>query len=325
MHDMTVPLNRISFEDLAMAQESFGEALVKGLSDRSKSIPCRFLYDAAGSALFDRICELPEYYPTRTELGILEAHAPQMARIMGPAAQLIELGSGSSQKVRLLLDAMERPAAYVPIDVSGEHLYAAAEALADEYPRVSVHAICADYAQPFPLPRQFGGGRRAAFFPGSTIGNLTTDEARSLMALWVERLGPDSGMLIGVDLKKDKAVLDAAYNDSQGVTAAFTKNILARANRELGGDFDLDAFAHDAAYSPEEGRMEIYLRSLAEQTAHAAGETFHFVEGERIHVEYSYKYDIKGFQALARSAGFAPTTVWTDPKALFSVHYLRTD
>ena len=325
MHDMIEPRNQISFQDLAMAQESFGEALVKGLSATPKSIPCRFLYDAAGSALFDRICELPEYYPTLTELGILETHAPQMARIIGPNAELIELGSGSSQKVRLLLDAMERPAAYVPIDISGEHLRAAAEALADAYPRVSVSAICADYAQPFPLPTKMGAGRRVAFFPGSTIGNLTTEEARALLTVWAERLGPDSGMLIGVDLRKDKAILDAAYNDSQGVTAAFTGNILARANRELEADFDLDGFVHDAAYAPEAGRMEIYLRSLADQTAHAAGKIFHFAEGERVHVEYSYKYDIDGFQVLARSAGFTPMTVWTDPKGLFSVHYLRTD
>ena len=314
----------LAFQDHSPDEESFLDAVLEGLARAEKAIPCRFLYDARGSELFDRICELPEYYPTRTETAILTASASDIARRVGPRAQLVELGSGSSIKVRILLEAFETPSAYVAVDVSREHLRRAASALADDFPEVQVAAICADYAAAFPLPELPSVGRALAFFPGSTIGNLEPDEALAFLKLWARRLGPDAAMLVGVDLKKEDHVLHAAYDDSQGVTAAFTLNILARANAELGADFDLDGFAHQARYNAVDGRVEIHLRSLRPQTATVAGRTFRFARGERIHVEHSYKYAIDQFQALATLAGFAPEAVYTDPAGLFSVHYLAT-
>ena len=314
----------VAFHDHAAAEESFLDAVLEGLSRPDKAVPCRFLYDERGSALFDQICELPEYYPTRTETGILKACAPEIARRIGPHAQLIELGSGSSIKVRILLDAFERPAAYVAVDVSREHLLRAAERLAADFPSLEVAAICADYAAPFPLPEMNGGGRRLAFFPGSTIGNLEPEAALAFLKIWARRLGPDAAMLVGVDLRKDPGILHAAYDDSMGVTAAFSLNLLARANRELRADFDLGGFRHEARYDQGKGRIEIHLRSLKEQVVRLGGRSIAFGKGERMHVEHSYKYGIEQFQELARSAGFIPDAVFTDPAALFSVHYLTT-
>ena len=314
----------VAFHDHALQEESFRDALLAGLSGAERSIPCRFLYDERGSALFDAICELPEYYPTRTETAILRAHAGEIARRIGARAQLIELGSGSSVKIRILLDALESPAAYVAVDISREHLRRAAERLAAEYPGIEVAAICADYSAPFPLPDLPAAGRRIAFFPGSTIGNLEPDEALSFLAAWARRLGPGAAMMVGVDLKKDEEVLNAAYDDAQGVTAEFSLNLLARANSELGADFDTRRFAHDARYNPDKGRVEIHLRSLADQTVAIAGHAFDFAAGEKIHTEHSYKYAVGEFQALARRAGFEPAAVFTDPGQLFSVHYLTT-
>ena len=314
----------IAFHDHAREEESFLDATLEGLSRPDKAIPCRFLYDERGSALFDQICELDEYYPTRTETGILTACAPEIARRVGPAAQLIELGSGSSVKVRILLEAFDRPAAYVAVDVSREHLRRAAAQLAADFPSLDVVAVCADYSLAFPLPELGGGGRRLAFFPGSTIGNLEPEAALAFLKLWARRLGPDAAMLIGVDLRKDPGVLHAAYDDSQGVTAAFSLNLLARANRELGADFDLSGFRHEARYDQGKGRIEIHLRSLKDQIVQLGGEPCVFARGERLHVEHSYKYDIQGFQQLARDAGFEAQAVFTDPAGLFSVHYLTT-
>jgi len=314
----------IAFIDLAPGPQGFRAAALEGLSQPAKSIPCRFLYDAAGSALFDRICELEEYYPTRAETEILTDRAAEIARRVGPDAELIELGSGSSIKVRILLDALQRPSAYVAVDISAEHLRAAAEALAADYPQVKVAAVCADYARPFRLPRLHGAGRRVGFFPGSTIGNLTPEEAEEFLAAWADRLGPGAAMIVGVDLKKDAAILNLAYDDPKGVTAAFSLNLLARANRELGADFDLDAFAHDARYDPDKGRVEIHIQSLVLQSVRVAGRTFPFEAGERIHTEYSYKYALDEFADLARRSGFQPETAWTDSRGLFSVHLLTT-
>lgn len=314
----------VAFYDHSPEEESFLDAALAGLSQPQKAIPCRFLYDAKGSALFDAICDLPEYYPTRTETSILVERASEIARLAGPRAQLIELGSGSSVKVRILLDAMAAPSAYIAVDISREHLKRAAEALAAEIPDVQVAAICADYSAPFPLPDMPAAGRRIAFFPGSTIGNLEPDEALTFLRAWARRLGPDAAMLVGVDLRKDPDVLHAAYDDAQGVTAAFTLNILARANVELGADFDVRRFAHDAHYNVDKGRIEIHLASLARQEVRIGGTAFDFEPGERIHMEHSYKYTIDGFQDFARRAGFEPSAVWTDPDRLFSVHYLTT-
>lgn len=311
------------FHDFAPTEASFLEALLEGLSRRRKAIPCRFLYDERGSQLFDLICEQPEYYPTRTELRIIERHAADIAVLAGPRAELIELGSGSSRKVGLLLDAMDRPAAYVPIDISREHLRAAARRTAAERPGLPVHAVCADYAQPFELPVVAGAARRLAFFPGSTIGNFGRAEAKAFLAAWVRRLGPGAAMVIGVDLKKSTDVLDRAYDDAAGVTAAFSRNLLARANRELGADFELEGFRHEARWSPERGCVEIHLVSLAEQTARVAGHLFAFAKGERLHVEDSHKYEVEEFADLARAAGFDWTCAWTDPQGLFSVQVLE--
>ena len=314
----------VAFHDYAAEEESFLDAVLEGLSRQDKAIPCRFLYDERGSALFDQICQLDEYYPTRTETRILEDCAPEIARRIGPAAQLIELGSGSSIKVRILLDAFQAPAAYIAVDVSREHLLRAAERLAQDFPALEVAAICADYAAPFPLPDLAGGGRRLAFFPGSTIGNLEPEAALGFLRIWARRLGPDAAMLVGVDLRKDPGVLHAAYDDSQGVTAAFTQNLLARANRELGSDFDLSGFRHEARYDQGKGRIEIHLRSLKDQAVSLGGRSFAFTQGERVHVEHSYKYGVEQFQDLARQAGFRHEAAFTDPAGLFSVHYLTT-
>ncbi len=313
-----------AFVDHASDEESFQEAVIAGLSQPRKAIPCRFLYDARGSALFDQICEVPEYYPTRTEMQILIGHASDVADRVGPGAQLIELGSGSSIKVRILLEAMANPSAYIAVDISREHLQGAAEALAADFPALKVAAICADYSAPFPLPDLPASGRRIAFFPGSTIGNLEPEEAQIFLRTWARRLGRDAAMLVGVDLRKDPAILNAAYDDAAGVTAAFSSNLLVRANAELGADFDLDGFVHQARYDSERGRVEIHLRSLRRQTVHVAGRTFQFADGEGIHVEHSYKYSLEGFKDLARRSGFEPAAVFTDPAGLFSVHYLAT-
>ncbi|CAN5208720.1 L-histidine N(alpha)-methyltransferase [soil metagenome] len=324
---ITSPSTRgaICFHDFEPTQESFRDAVIDGLSRARRAIPCRFLYDARGSALFDEICELPEYYPTRTELWILRQYAAEIAGRIGAGAQLIELGSGASVKVRVLLSALETPAAYVPIDISGGHLRAAAELIAESYPDLAVHAVCADYSKAFDLPALPGAGRRVGFYPGSTIGNFTLAEARVFLAAWARRLGPGAGMLIGVDLKKDAAILNAAYDDAAGVTAQFSKNLLARANRELEADFQVDQFAHQAVYNASLGCVEIHLRSLVNQAVTVAGQRFDFAVGDLIHIEDSYKYDLTDFAALARSAGFEPQAVWTDPKGLFSVHYLARE
>jgi dimethylhistidine N-methyltransferase len=318
------PLSDTGFHDLAPAADGFAQALIKGFSAPSKSIPCRFLYDARGSALFDEICRLEEYYPTRTEISILRARGRDIAEQIGPNAELIELGGASSLKAEILLDALERPGAYIPIDISREHLQAAARRLRLERPDLSIHAVCADYAQAFDLPATPAAGRRLGFFPGSTIGNLQPDEARGFLADWAQRLGPDAAMVIGVDLRKSPWIIQRAYDDAAGVTARFSKNVLARANRELSCDFDLSQFEHQARYDADLGRIEIHLESLTEQSVQVSDRRFSLKAGELIHIEDSYKYSVAGFRDLARAGGFIPTAVWTDPAQLFSVHYLQT-
>jgi dimethylhistidine N-methyltransferase len=315
----------VKFHDLAVSEESFETAVLTGFARSRKALPCKFLYDARGSQLFDEICRLPEYYPTRTEIGILADRAPEVAQLMGPGVQLVELGSGSSRKIRLLLDLLQDVSCYVPVDISSEHLRLAAEAVADDHPGIPVAAICADYTADFELPAALQGGfaKRVAFFPGSTIGNLMPEEALMLLRSCWRLVGRGGDMLVGVDLVKDDAVLNAAYNDASGVTAQFNLNLLERINRELGGDFDLGRFAHVAFFNRAESRMEIYIESLVTQLVRIAGHGFRLNAGERIHTEYSYKYTIDGFRALARSAGWTPVETWTDPAALFSVHYLR--
>jgi L-histidine Nalpha-methyltransferase len=315
-----------TFHDLAPSEESFRDAVFAGLGHAPKTLPCKFFYDARGSALFEEICHLPEYYLTRTEIAILEEYVGAIAALIGPHCRLIEFGSGASIKVRILLHALEAPAAYVPVDISRGPLRQAAQRLAAEFPGLPVIAVCADYTRPFPLPQLPGpAGTQAGFFPGSTIGNFEPDAVVRFLRQCAELLGPGGEMLIGVDLKKDPAILNYAYNDAAGVNAKFNLNLLARINRELGADIKVDRFAHVAFYNPDAGRMELYLESRTAQSATVAGRRFDFAAGERIHTENSYKYGIDEFRALATRAGFRPVETLTDRDALFSVHYLRQD
>ncbi len=307
------------------AEDPFLLAVVSGLSRPRKSIPSKFFYDAEGSRLFERICELEEYYPTRTELAILDEHVESLASLLPARAVLVEFGSGASIKVRLLLDALHQPGGYVPIDISREHLLDAAEQLAADYPQLTVCPVHADFAAPMRLPDALPAGPRIGFFPGSTIGNFHPAEAVAVLEGFAAALDGPGQLLIGVDLKKDPRILDAAYNDAAGITAAFNLNLLARINRELGGDFDLEAFRHHAAYNAAAGRIEMYLVSQKEQQVRIAGRRFHFHSGERIHTENSYKYTLDEFRLIAVAAGYAPRAVFTDPRELFSVHLLALD
>jgi dimethylhistidine N-methyltransferase len=312
----------ITAADEADRQE-FRHAVLAGLSRTPRAIPAKFLYDSRGSELFDAICELPEYYLTRTETRILSKRAGEIAELAGPGCALIEFGAGSSVKSRLLLEAMQGLALYAPIDISRQHLDQSAARLRADYPRLAIEPVCADYMAPAGLPRIGAAARRRiAFFPGSTIGNLEPDEATIFLRGVRAMVGEDGALVLGADLKKDAQVLHDAYNDSAGVTAEFTLNLLRRMNRELQATFDLEGFAHDAFYNQHEGRIEIYFRSLRRQSAVVAGRPFSFAEGERVHTEYSYKYDWPQIEALAASGGFEVARRWTDERQLFAVAYL---
>ena len=301
----------------------FAHDLMRALASRPRSISPKYFYDEEGSRLFDRICDLPEYYPTRTELDILGRHARDIARQMGPRAEIVEFGAGSLHKVRLLLDAMERPARYLPLDISGEHLSRAAALLQHDYPGLEVRPVVADYTQRLLLPARLPqAGQRVGFFPGSTIGNFMPEEALHFLSSAAQVLR-GGALLIGADLIKDPAVLHAAYNDAQGVTAAFNLNLLARANRELGTRFVLDQFAHSAFYNAPHQRIEMHLVSRRRQKIALGGECYEFEEGESLHTENSHKFTIDSLRALASRAGFRPGPVWTDPDHLFSVHWLH--
>lgn len=310
--------------DQAPERERFRRDVLAGLRSAPKTLPCKYLYDEEGSRLFDRICELESYYPTRTELAIVRAHGPAMAKALGPDALLVEYGSGSSAKTRVLLEHLERPAAYVPVDISREHLLRSAEAVSAAYPELEVLPVCADFTERFPVPApRRTPARTAVYFPGSTIGNFEPANAGALLAKVAAECGPGGALLLGVDLAKDRATLERAYDDPEGVTAAFNRNLLVRMNRELGAGFDLRRFAHRAVYAPEAGRVEMHLESLAEQTVEVAGERIAFAEGERVCTEHSHKYTLEGFAALAAEAGFEVARVWTDPERLFSVQHLE--
>ncbi len=297
--------------------------ILAGLTAEQKWISPKYLYDQRGSELFDEICNLPEYYPTRTELELMDAHLDEAAELVGPGAAVIEFGAGSNVKIRKLLDHLVEPAAYVPVEISADYMLEQAEELAHDYPNVHVQPVFADFTRPFELPEHPVEPRRnLVFFPGSTIGNFTRGEARGLLEVMRIEAREDGALLIGVDLRKDPAVLHAAYNDSAGVTAAFNLNVLERLNRELGADFDLGAFEHRAVYDESEGRIEMRLVSGKRQSVAIAGRTVHFEPGEHIITEYSHKYSVEEFQALARTAGLRPERAWTDAQALFSLHYL---
>jgi dimethylhistidine N-methyltransferase len=312
------------YHDLKPAAASFLEDVTAGFSARQKALPPKYFYDARGSALFEAICNLPEYYPTRTELAMLERRAREIAAIVGPSAAVVEYGSGSGRKTAVLLRALA-PAAYVAIDISGEQLRASVASLATAFPDVRMIALCADYTQPLPAARleSIEAPRRMIYFPGSTIGNFTVPEALAFLRNARSVAGPRGAMLVGVDLKKDASTLHAAYNDAAGVTASFNLNVLERINRELAGDIDVAAFTHRAHYDETLGRIEMHLVSSREQTVTVGAHAFHFRRGESIHTESSYKYSVAQFQSLAREAGFTAAHSWVDDDHLFSMHYLE--
>ena len=310
------------FDDYGHHSDEFEVAVLDGLAQPEKRISSKYFYDERGSRLFEEICELDEYYVTRTELKLLRRHAADIAAEAGANAAMIEFGSGASLKERILLDALDAPAAYIPVDISKDHLMDAAQALAVDYPELRVYGVCADYTRPFELPRIAAEGNHFGFFPGSTIGNFRRRDVADFLAKAGATLGRGAGFVVGVDLKKDPAILHAAYNDTKGVTAAFNMNLLARINRELGGDIDLDSFSHVARYDEPGGYVEMRLRSERGQTVTILGQSFEFAEGETIHTEYSCKYDVDEFQALAASAGMEPKHCWVDEDRLFSIHYL---
>jgi L-histidine Nalpha-methyltransferase len=305
------------------SDDEFAGALLAGLSTFPKRLAAKYFYDEAGSALFEKITGLPEYYPTRTELSILAENGREIAQYVGGNVELVEFGAGSLRKVRILLDSLEKLRAYVPIDISGPFLLDMIAPLKDAYPNVRMRAVVGDFTRAIALgPLTAGAVHRVGFFPGSTIGNFKRSEAVAFLRQARQTLngGP---LLIGVDLVKDPAVLHAAYNDAAGVTAAFNKNLLVRANREAGAEFDLDAFDHHACYHPPAQRVEMYLISKRDQQVRVAGEVVSFKQGEAIHTEDSHKYTLDGFRALAAEAGYQPLRVWTDADSLFSVQWLE--
>ena len=312
----------IQFFDFHPPLADLKQEVLTGLTEHPKAISPKFFYDEYGSQLFDKITELPEYYPARTEMEILKTYRQEMTAYLGAECLLLELGSGSSQKVRLLLEAL-RPAIYLPIDISKDFLLHSAQALAQEYPDLEVHAACVDYSAEFQLPHYPEEMPRAAFFPGSSIGNFEPQQAQVLLQRIAQALGTEAHLLIGVDLKKDPERLNAAYNDAQGVTAAFNLNLLTRINRELSADFAVEQFSHQAFYNADHGRVEMHLVSEASQQVHVDGQGFTFQEQETIHTENSYKYSIEQFHTLAAHSGFEAQAVWTDAEQLFSVHCLR--
>lgn len=327
MNEMRAPAtHHVALHDYRSHLTLMRDEVVSGLRGSPKIMPCKYLYDARGSQLFDAICELPEYYPTRTELAIIEAHAADFAALLGPRVLLVELGSGSSLKTRLLLNQLSRPSAYVPVDISRTHLVTTADRLTHLYPELEILPVCADFNQTFQLPApQLQASRTAVYFPGSTIGNFEPDDAILLLKKLRRLVGPDSAMLIGVDLRKDPTVLEHAYNDKDGVTAAFNLNLLCRFNRELHGNFDLARFRHYAEFNSAQDRIEMHLVSLYNQSVHIAGETFTFRESEHMITEYSYKYTLPGFAALAAKASLKVEQTWTDDRRWFSVQYLTCE
>jgi L-histidine N-alpha-methyltransferase len=300
--------------------------LLDGLRQPEMMISPKYFYDERGSQLFDEITRLPEYYPTETELGIMQDNIGEIASLVGKQASLIEFGSGSSLKTRILLEHLDELAAYVPVDISEDHLLQSAQQIREEFPHLDVLPVVADFTQPFRLPSpKVMPVRNVVYFPGSTIGNFTNAAAQELLAVMHGEAGAGGALLIGVDLQKDPAIIEAAYNDSAGVTAEFNRNMLRHLNREFGADFDLDAFSHSAEYNEEEGRVEIRLVSEQDQEFTLGDESFSIGKDEAILTEYSHKYTLEGFAALAETAGFRVKRVWMDADRLFSVQYLVRD
>jgi dimethylhistidine N-methyltransferase len=299
---------------------TFATDVLDGLRATPKRIPAKYFYDEAGSALFEKITDVPEYYPTRCEMQALRDHAAEIAKLIPEGAALVEFGSGSNKKARIVLDAAPKLAAYVPVDISGEMLMREAAELRADYPNLKVLPVVADICFPFDLPREARAATaRIGFFPGSTIGNFEPHEAASFLRNAARILGPKSTMIVGADLIKDVDVLNAAYNDAAGITAAFNMNMLTRINRELGGNFKLECFEHHAFFNRERNRIEMHLASLKRQKVKVLGDTFDFRAGETIHTENSYKYSVDSLRALARGVGWLPAGVWTDKQGYFSI------
>jgi dimethylhistidine N-methyltransferase len=304
----------------AATNHPFAADVLAGLAAKPKNLPPKYFYDLAGSALFDRITGLPEYYPTRSEIGILQDNAPAIASLFPQNCALIEFGGGSSRKARILLGAAATVEAYVPVDISGDFLQQDAAQLRRDFPHLGVYPLVEDFTKPFTLPPAIAALPRVGFFPGSTIGNFEPHEACKFLRHAGGMLGKGALFVIGVDLVKDTKILYDAYNDAEGVTAKFNLNLLARINRELGADFNLGAFEHHAFYNSAHNRIEMHLASTRRQKVRLNGTAIDFRAGETIHTENSYKYTIDSFQALARGSGWSPLKVWTD--GLFSVHAL---
>jgi dimethylhistidine N-methyltransferase len=306
----------------ATAKENFRDEVLRGLEKSPRELPCKFFYDERGAQLFRQICELPEYYITRTEIEILRLRGAEIAQAVGSQIELIGLGTGAGTKTQILLEELNEPQVYVPIDISKEQLEKSAARFKEMFPALQILPVAADYLEPFelPLPRKLSS-RSVIYFPGSTIGNFEPDAAGDFLSRLVELAGEGGALLIGVDLQKDRHIIEAAYNDSAGVTAQFNKNLLTHINRDLDGNFDLAHWQHYATYNPAEGRIELYLISEIDQAVKVSGRAFQFRAGEKILTEYSYKHTIGGFITLARQAGFHFEQVWTDDARLFGVFY----
>jgi len=312
-----------SFEDSRPDNNEMLSEALKGLLNNPKTLPCKYFYDEKGSDLFQQICRLPEYYPTRTETFLLQSIAGEIAELIGPACQMIEYGSGSSDKMYILLKALIKPESFTAVDISKEHLLSVTKTLSNEFPKLKVHAVSADFMYPFSVPEMLGDGLRIGFFPGSTIGNFTYDGAIDFLRGTRKVVGQSGAMLVGLDLKKDERILHAAYNDSQGITAAFNMNLLSRLNNELGANFNLNEFCHEAFYNAEIGRIEMHLRSLSEQTVRLGSEIIFFEKNETIHTENSYKYAMNEFVELAEHAGYETLKSWSDQDNLFGIFFLQ--
>jgi dimethylhistidine N-methyltransferase len=320
---MNIHINRLQTAPLLDPQTSaFALDALEGLTQTPKTLSPKYFYDVAGSDLFEQITLLPEYYPTRTELGILRDRGAEIAKHIPQRAALVEFGAGATTKVRLMLKSCAFNA-YVPVDISGEFLHLQADALRKDFPDLAVHPVIGDFTKTFELPAEVRDMPKVGFFPGSTIGNFEPDEASRFLCRAAEILGQGALMIIGVDLEKDEKMLYDAYNDAAGVTAKFNLNLLVRMNRELGANFDVSSFAHRAVYSRKHHRIEMHLFSLRTQKVRLCGRTVPFAAGESIHTENSYKYSIPRFAALARASGWRLDTSWTDTNSMFSVHALR--
>ncbi len=313
-------LSMVHFYDQGVEAGDVSDEILVGLNKRQKTLSPKFFYDEKGSQLFTEITRQPEYYPTRTEIQLLRDHAGEISELIGEDFLLIEYGSGSSEKIRILLDSL-RPSLYAPLDISRDYLAQAAEALGREYPWLEVHATCVDFTAEFELPFE-SEKRHVSFFPGSSIGNFERSEAAAFLSRIRSLVGADGGLLIGVDMKKDITVLNKAYNDKSGVTADFNLNILEHINREYDADFDLGRFKHEAKYDVEEGCIQMFLVSTSDQSVNVAGHHFQFSEGEKIHTENSHKYTVDEVLKMAKGAGFTKAKNWLDKDALFGVFYL---